>query len=149
MELQQAYRAAVLECQRLSLMLLIISCAFVKASQDQVLTLTLERLLNQGINYSDIADQFLWDSEADSQVVGAGRTNPYPTILTLPDERFEGQIKREKRRSNHQWRATFRIAEDQHVGFLHLEADAFCFSAMIDMGKEDQLSAADCLLEAC
>ena len=26
--------------------------------------LTLERLLNQGINYSEIADQFLWESVA-------------------------------------------------------------------------------------
>src|SRR6266516_5725845 len=80
--------------------------------------LTLERLLNQGINSGNGADQFLWDSVADPQVVGAGRTYPYPTILTLPDERFEGQIKREKRRSNHQWRATFRTAKDQHMGLL-------------------------------
>src|SRR5712692_10324287 len=86
--------------------------------------LTLERLLNQGINSGNVADQFLWDSVADPQVGGAGRTDPYSTILTLPDERFEGQIKREERRSNHEWRATFRIAEDQHVGFLHREADS-------------------------
>src|SRR5207302_8918766 len=91
---QQACRAAVLGCQRLSLMLLIISCVFEKASQHQAIALTLERLLNQGINSGKVADQFLWDSEADPQVVGAGRTDPYPTILTLPDERFEGQIKR-------------------------------------------------------
>ena len=32
---------------------------------DPTETLVLERLLNQGINYSDIADQFLWDSVAD------------------------------------------------------------------------------------
>ena len=55
--------------------------------------LALERLLNQGINYSDIAAQFLWESVADPQVGGAGRTDPDPTILTRPDERFEGQIK--------------------------------------------------------
>ncbi len=55
--------------------------------------LALERLLNQDINYSDIADQFLWESVADPQVGGAGRTDPDPTILTRPDERFEGQIK--------------------------------------------------------
>jgi hypothetical protein len=127
---------------------LIISCAFVKASQDQALALTLERLLNQGINYSDIADQFLWDREADSQVVGAGRTDPYPTILTLPDERFEGQVKGQERRSNHQWCATFRIAEDQHVGLLHRETDSSCFSTVVNMGKEGQLPVVYSLLEA-
>src|SRR6266487_839488 len=110
--------------------------------------LALERLLNQGIHSSDVADQFLWECVADPQVGDAGRTDPYSTILTLPDERFEGQIKRQEWRSNHQWRATFRIAEDQHVGFLHLQADAFCFSAMVNMGKEGQLSPLDCLLEA-
>src|SRR5260370_35351855 len=87
--------------------------------------LPLERLLNQGINYSDVADQFIWESVADPQVGGASRTDPYPTILTLPDERFEGQIKGKERTSNHQWRATFRIAEDQHVGFCILRPTRF------------------------
>jgi hypothetical protein len=130
------------------MMFLIISCVFVKASQDQALALTLERLLNQGINSGNVADQFLWDSVTDPQIVGAGRTDPYPTILTLPDERFEGQIKREKRRSNHQWRATFRTAKDQHMGLLHCETDAFRFSAMVNMGKEGQLSVVYSLLQA-
>src|SRR5712691_1269339 len=130
------------------MMFLIISYVFVKASQDQALALTLERLLNQGIKSGNVADQFLWDSVAGPQVVGAGRTDPYPTILTLPDERFEGQIKGQERRSNHQWRASFRIAEDQHVGLLHREANSPCFSTVVNMGKEDQISVVYSLLEA-
>ena len=42
-----------------------------------------------------------------------------------------------------------RIAEDQHIGLLHREADAFGFSALVDVGKKDQLSPLDGLLEAC
>jgi hypothetical protein len=52
--------------------------------------LALERLLNQGFNSGNVADQLLWESVADQQVVGTGRTDPDPSILTLPDERFEG-----------------------------------------------------------
>jgi hypothetical protein len=59
--------------------------------QEQHLALALEHLLNQGINSGNVADQFLWDSVAHHQVVGADRTDPYPTVLTLPDKRFEGR----------------------------------------------------------
>src|SRR5260370_34387526 len=75
--------------------------------------LPLERLLNQGINYRNVADQFIWNSVADPQVGGASRTHPYPTILTPSDERFERQIKGQQRTSNHQWRVTLRLAEHQ------------------------------------
>ncbi len=40
---------------------------------DPTEALALERLLNQGINPGNVADQFLWDRVADPQVVGAGR----------------------------------------------------------------------------
>ena len=60
-------------------------------------------------------------------------------IRTLPDEDFKGQIKCEERGRNHQGSATFRIAKDQHLGLLHLEADSFRFSTMVNMGKEAQI----------
>ena len=59
--------------------------------------LALERLLNQGFNSGNVADQLLWESGVDPQVVGTGRTDPDPTILTLPDERFEGRSKARSR----------------------------------------------------
>jgi hypothetical protein len=115
---------------------------------DSTEALALERLLNQDINSGDVADQFLWDSVANLQVGGAGRTHPYSLILTLPDKHFEGQIKCEQRGSNHQWRASFRTAKDQHMGLLHLEAGLFRSSTMVNIGKEDQISAVYCFLEA-
>ena len=107
-----------------------------------------ECLLNHGINYGNIADQFLWDSVAISQVGHPVRTHPYPTICTLPDEDFEGQVKGEERGGNHQGRATFRIAKDQHVGLLHREPDASRFATMVNMGKKGQIATVYDLLEA-
>ncbi len=40
---------------------------------DPTEALALERLLNQGINPGNVADQFLWYRVADPQVGGAGR----------------------------------------------------------------------------
>ncbi len=100
------------------------------------------------INDGKIADQFLRDGVAISQVVDAVRTHPRLLIRTLPDEDFEGQIKCEKRGRNHEWRAAFRIAKDQHVGLLHREADASRFATMVNLGKEGQIAAVDDLLEA-
>src|SRR6266566_5741984 len=91
---------------------------------DPTNALALERPLNQGIDSGNVADQFLRDQVAIPQVVGTGRTHPYPIILPLPDEYFEGQIKCEKWRSNHQRSAGFRVAKDQHMGLLHREADS-------------------------
>ena len=108
----------------------------------------IERLLNHGINDGKIADQFLWDGVAISQVGHPVRTHPDLTICTLPDEDFEGQIKGEERGGNHQGRATFRIAKDQHVGLLHREPDASRFATMVNMGKDVQVSAVDGRLEA-
>jgi len=113
-----------------------------------VKSLALERLLNHGINYGKIADQVLWESVAISQVGDAVRTHPDPIIVTLPDEHFEGQIKCEERRSNHEWSATFWIAKDQHVGLLHREPDAFRFATMVNVGKEGQIATVYGLLEA-
>src|SRR6266566_6509115 len=103
--------------------------------------LALERLLNQGIDSGNIADQFLRDGVAISQVGHTVRTHPYLIILPLPDEHFEGQIKCEEWGSNHQRSASFRAAKDQHMGLLHREAGAFRFSTMVNMGKEAQISA--------
>ena len=108
----------------------------------------IERLLNHGINDGKIADQFLWDGVAISQVGHPVRTHPDLSIRTLPDEDFEGQIKGEERRRNHQGRATFRIAKDQHVGLLHREPDASRFATMVNMGKDVQVSAVDGHLKA-
>ncbi len=83
-----------------------------------------ERLLDHRINYGKIADQFLWEGVAISQVSDAVRTHPDLAIRTLPDEDFEGQIECEERGRDHEGRAPFRIAKDQHVGLLHREADA-------------------------
>ncbi len=107
-----------------------------------------ECLLNHGINYGNIADQFLWDSVAISQVGHPVRTHPDLTIRTLPDEDFEGQVKGEERGGNHQGRATFRIAKDQHVGLLHREPDASRFATMVNMGKKGQIATVYDLLEA-
>src|SRR2546428_13211908 len=98
--------------------------------------LTLERLLNHRINDCKIADQFLRDGVAISQVGDAVRTHPDLLIRTLPDEDFEGQIKCEQRGGNHEWRATFWVAKDQHVGLLHREAHSFRFATMVNLGKE-------------
>ena len=57
------------------------------------LQLDFERLLNHGIDYGNIADQFLWNSVAISQVGHTGRTHPDLIIHTLPDKDFKGQIK--------------------------------------------------------
>ena len=62
----------------------------------------IERLLNHGINDGKIANQFLWDGVAVSQVGHPVRTHPDLTICTLPDEDFEGQIKCEEWGSNYQ-----------------------------------------------
>src|SRR6266404_2432941 len=118
------------------------ACRFTK-------TLDFERLLDHSITDGKIADQFLWDDVAISQVGDAVRTHPYPIILTLPDEDFEGQIKREERGSNHQGSATFWIAKDQHMGLLHREPDAFRFVTMVNLGKEGQIATMYGLLEAC
>src|SRR5579864_8428443 len=107
-----------------------------------------ERLLNYSINDGQIADQFLRDGVAISQVSDAGRTHPDLTIRTLPDEHFEGQIKCEQRGGNHEWRATLWIAKDQHMGLLHREADSSRFSAMVNLGKDVQVSAVDGRLKA-
>jgi hypothetical protein len=56
----------------------------------------------QGINSSNVADQFLWDRVADPKKTALVELTPYLIILTLPDERFEGKIKAHKRRRNHQ-----------------------------------------------
>src|SRR5947209_6143015 len=110
--------------------------------------LTLERLLNQGIDSGNVADQFLWESVADPQIVGAGRTDPDLIILTLPDQHFEGQLKREERRSNHEGCASFRTAKDQHLGLLHRDPDPSRFSTVVNMGKEDQISVVYGCLQA-
>jgi len=110
--------------------------------------LALERLLNHGINDGKIARQFLWEIVANFQVGGTGRTHPCPIIRTLPDEHFEGQIKCEQWGSNHEWRATFRIAKDQHMSLLHREADSSRLSTMVNVGKEGQIATVYDLLEA-
>jgi hypothetical protein len=97
--------------------------------------LVLECLLNDDINDGNIADQFLRDSVAISQVGHTVRTDPYLIICTLPDEYFEWQIKCQERRSNHQGSATFRIAKVQHVRLLHREASSPRFSTIVNMGK--------------
>jgi hypothetical protein len=51
----------------------------------------------KGFNSGNVADQLLWESVVDPQVVGTGRTDPDPTILTLPDERFEGRSRARSR----------------------------------------------------
>ncbi len=56
-------------------------------------TLALEHLLNQGISYGQVPNQFLWDRVAVFQVRDAGRTHPDLIIPTLPDEHFEWQFK--------------------------------------------------------
>ena len=107
-----------------------------------------ERLLNHGINDGKIACQFLWDGVAFSQVGDAGRTHLDLIIRALPDKDFKGQIKCEERRRNHQGRATFRIAKDQHMSLLHREADSSRFATVVNMGKEGQVSAVDGRLKA-
>jgi hypothetical protein len=82
--------------------------------------LALKRLLNHCINDGKIADQFLWDGVAISQVGDAVRTHPDLLIRTLPDKHFEGQIKCQERRGNHERRAAFGIAKDQHMGPLRI-----------------------------
>src|SRR5712692_2694024 len=115
---------------------------------DPTNALALQRLLNQGINSGNVADQFLRDRVAIPQVVGAGRTHPDPIILALPDEHFEGQIKCQEWGSNHQRSASFRVAKDQHMGLLHREADSFGFSTMVNLSKEAQIAAVDGRLKA-
>jgi len=95
-----------------------------------------ERLLNHRNTDGKIADQSLRESVAISQVSYTSRTHPDLTIRTLPDEDFEGQIKCQERGRNHQGRAALWIAKDQHVGLLHREANSFCLSTVINMGKE-------------
>src|SRR2546426_209413 len=121
---------------------------YLHTSADPNEALALECLLNQRLNSGNVTDQFLRDSVASLKIGDAGSTHPYPIIITLPDEDFQGQIKSEERGSNHQRSARFRIAKDQHMGLLHLEADSFCFSTMVNMGKEAQIATADGLLEA-
>src|SRR5260370_42320154 len=108
------------------------ACRFTK-------TLDFERLLDHSITDGKIADQFLWEDVAISQVGDAVRTHPYPIILILPDEDFEGQIKREERGSNHQVSATLWIAKDQHVRLLHPEPDSCRFVTMGHLGQERQI----------
>ncbi len=107
-----------------------------------------ERLLDHRINDGKIANQFLRDGVAISQVGDAVCTHPDLLIRTLPDEDFEGQIKCEQRGGNHEWRAAFRIAKDQHVGLLHRESDPSRFATMVNLGKEGQIVTVYGLLKA-
>src|SRR6266567_8245651 len=97
--------------------------------------------LNQHVDPSDVPGQVLWDAIAGSEVRDTGRAHPHLLIGPLPDEDFERQIKCEEWGSNHEWRASFRTAKDQHMGLLHREADAFGFCTMVNLGKEAQMSA--------
>lgn len=119
-----------------------------KTRQSRPGVLAAQDALNQPVDPSDVAGQFLWDAIASSEVRDTGRAHSHMIIVPLPDEHLEGQIKCEEWGSNHEWSASFRTAKDQHMGLLHLEADAFRFSTMVNMGKEAQILAVYGLLKA-
>ena len=70
----------------------------------------------------------------------AGRTHPDPIIVTLPDERFEEQVKREEWGSNHEGSASDHDCRRSAQGpASHRAVDSFRFSTLVTAGKEAQM----------
>ena len=72
----------------------------------------------------------------DLKVPRAIRGDPDFAVTILPDQDLQRQVDRDARRSDHEWSAGFRIAEDQQFGWPHFDAGLFRLTAVIDQGKQ-------------
>lgn len=96
----------------------------------------LRRLGCQRFYDGNVRNEFLRQVMPGLKVSQAIVRDPDFTVAVLPNQNLERQIDRDAGRRNHQRRSGFRTAEYQKLGGPHLHSGFFCFTAVIDHGKQ-------------